>query len=99
MDDMSRSKKHTPICGNCSVTHGQKEFRTQENQAKRRKTTELLKYITDVNNEIQQYLIATKLPDEKEYGSEWASPRDGKHWLIKDIWKEQGYKYNRWLKK
>jgi hypothetical protein len=85
---MSKSKKHTPISSNGSVTHGQKAFRSQENRAKRKKVKQLLK----VNHE-------SELPDEKEYGNEWNSPRGGKHWLTKDIWKKQGYRYNIWIKK
>jgi hypothetical protein len=95
---MSRSKKHTPVCSNTSSEH-QKEYRTQENKAKRHRVNEILNHLSEVNNEIHQYLVATRLPDDKAYGNEWDSPRDGKHWLTKDLWKEQGYRYNRWMKK
>ncbi len=49
---------------------GQAKFRSQENRAKRRKVNVLIHQ--------EDY---DKLPDEKEYGNEWASPRDGKQWL------------------
>jgi len=65
---MSRSFKKNPAGGMCS-THGQKLFRSNENRAKRRKVNQLLQ----VNPE-------SELPHEKEYGNEWASPRDGHGW-------------------
>ncbi len=63
---MSRSAKHTPIMGwaaSCSNAW----FRSNENQAKRHRVKQLLI--------MQQY---DNLPHEKEYGNEYASPRDGK---------------------
>lgn len=65
---MSRSKKKSPCGSNCSSV-GQALFRKSENRAKRRKVkTSLIKGDYET------------LPHEKEYGNEWASPRDGKQW-------------------
>ena len=73
---MSKSYKHTPISG-WTTGDGQKNFRTSENKAKRRRVHQLL--------QTEQY---EDMPDEKEYGNEWASPRDGKmyfgHWQPDD---------------
>ncbi len=63
---MSRSVKKNPICGWASCD-SVKIYRTQENKAKRRKVNILL------NSEKYD-----SFPHEKEYGNEWASPRDGK---------------------
>lgn len=67
---MSRSRKKNP--GGGWAHHGQsaqKEYRSQENRAKRRR--------------VKLYLIAGKeMPHEKEYGNEWSSPRDGKQYWI-----------------
>lgn len=65
---MSRSYRHTPISSWAPTNAGsQRWFRESENRAKRHKVRQLL--ITE------QY---EKLPDDKEYGNEWTSPRDGK---------------------
>jgi hypothetical protein len=72
---MSRSYRKTPIIGmtTCSSKpSAQKKFRTQENQAKRKKIKQLLHQGQEL------------LPHEKEYGNEWASPRDGKQYLTDD---------------
>src|ERR1017187_7985541 len=69
---MSRSHKKTPICGNCS-TSGQKAFRSQENRSKRHRVKQLC-----------HTGLYDKMPHDKEYGNEWDSPRDGKHWLTSD---------------
>lgn len=63
---MARSYKKNPFGGHTSSS-GQKAFRSQENRAKRSKVRQQLK--------TEQY---DSLPDEKEYGNEWVSPRDGK---------------------
>lgn len=64
---MSRSYQHTPIMGMAGHKGpAQKRFRSQENRAKRRKVNQ--------NLQTEQY---DSLPHEKEYGNEWASPRDG----------------------
>lgn len=63
---MSRSKRKTPIFSHTTGS-GQRQFRDQENRAKRRRIN--LRIIAeDYDN----------MPHEKEYGNEWASPRDGK---------------------
>ena len=68
---VSRSYQHTSICSWCSVKAGtQKQFRSKENRAKRKK----VKQILNSNSK-------SDLPNEKEYGNEWASPRDGKQWF------------------
>lgn len=65
---MSRSKKHTPIVGNCS-TYSMGKFRTNENRSERRKVRRLLKQGVEV------------MPHKREYQNEWSSPRDGKHYF------------------
>lgn len=65
---MSRSKKYTQICSNTTST-GQKLFKMKQNRAKRKNVKTRLA--------IGNY----DMPHEKEYGNEWASPRDGKHYL------------------
>lgn len=67
---MSRSKKKTPVIGNCSSS-GMKSFRTSENKAERRL----------VNNRLKQGM--EEMPHRKEYQNEWSSPRDGKHYFSK----------------
>lgn len=62
---MSRSYRHTPIMG-IAGTKSQKEFKKKEHR-KERKT---------VNNKLVSGYW--DLPDPREYGNEWASPRDGK---------------------
>lgn len=84
---MSRSKQHSPV-HNWRSTNGQKTYRSQENRAKRKKVKQLL----TINPE-------SDLPNDKEYGNEWYSPRDGKCWYDSERWKEQGLRYNKWLKK
>lgn len=61
---MSRSYRKIPIFGITS-SKNQKDFRSQENRAKRR----------EVKIRLQ---LEQELPHEKEYGNEWSSPRDGK---------------------
>jgi len=51
----------------------QKEFRKYEHSAERNIVKRLLK--------TEQY---ESIPHPKEYGNEWASPRDGKQWLSSD---------------
>lgn len=48
----------------------QKQFRKQEHRRHRKKVNDLLS--------IGEYEL---LPHPREYGNEWASPRDGKQWL------------------
>jgi len=71
---MSRSYLHSPWHSVTCSGHragNQKRFRSQENRAKRRT--------------VKLRLIAEKeMPHEKEYGNEWASPRDGKTYFGDD---------------
>lgn len=70
---MSRSKKKHPG-GGITKGCGQHLFKTAESRAKRHRIRNLL--------QIGEYIA---LPHEKEYGNEWASPRDGKqYWLDHD---------------
>lgn len=90
---MARSHKKRPGGGNCS-SGSQKQYRSQENRAKRRKVRVAL-------------LLDKEMPDEKEYGNEWSSPRDGKqYWILTkhqldmfntDGWQENFYK--KWMRK
>lgn len=73
---MSRSKRKTPILGmtaSCSRPSIQKIFRSKENRAKRREVR-----IKLTTNDFDL------MPHEKEYGNEWASPRDGKQYCGND---------------
>lgn len=82
-------------------TSGQKQFRTQENKAKRRATTIILSLFknncTEFNEDIE-IILERRLPQEKEYGNEWLSPRDGKPYYIGsyryslDPWEQKWYK-------
>lgn len=76
---MSRSKRKTPRIGNCS-TQGQHVFKKVESRASRRCVKKLVN-IGEYDN----------LPHDKEFGNEWVSPRDGKHWLSD--------KDSKWLRK
>ena len=69
---MSRSFKKHPGGGFAS-SKGQKKYKQSEHRAERSKIHQLLK------------LLFEDLPHPKEYGNEWASPRDGKqYWLNPD---------------
>jgi hypothetical protein len=64
---MARSYKKSKIFGIAGRNPGvQKTFRSKENRAKRR--------LVAMKLSSEDYDM---LPDEKEYGNEWASPRDG----------------------
>jgi hypothetical protein len=70
---MSRSKRKNPCMGiTCSGNKAgnQSMCKSKENRTKRRKVNVILSKMHD-------YLF----PHEKEFGNEWASPRDGKQWL------------------
>lgn len=75
---MSRSYRHTQIFSNCS-TGAQKRFKRYEHHAERTNVKIALKTCKDYDRLL--------LPSPKEYGNEWASPRDGKH-----FWKNPGEK-------
>ncbi len=63
---MSRSYKHVPI-GGWTKSGSNLLFRSYENRRKRRRVTQTL--------HVGNY---DSMPDEKKYGNEWDSPRDGK---------------------
>lgn len=70
---MSRSKKKHPG-GGIGRTCGQHSFKKKESRAKRKEVRTLMA--------LGKYDV---LPHEKEYGNEWASPRDGKvYWIGSD---------------
>lgn len=71
---MSRSYRHTKVFSNTSGG-GQKRFRQYEHQAERTNVKITLKTCDDYDNLL--------LPSPKEYGNEWSSPRDGKHFWSK----------------
>jgi hypothetical protein len=72
---MSRSKKKNPGGGISMLKCGEQvRFRASENRAKRRVVNALLA--------VGEY---DHMPNEKEFGNEWASPRDGKsYWIDHD---------------
>jgi len=67
---MSRSYKKTKIFSYCK-SETQKRFKVSEHQAERSNVRIKLKTCKDYDN-----LVFSP----KEYGNEWASPRDGKHY-------------------
>jgi hypothetical protein len=71
---MSNSHKKTPK-GPIAVSTSNKKYKKIENQKKRIKETVALKKF-DPDDETKD--IEVILPHEKEFGDEWASPRDGK---------------------
>ncbi len=89
---MSRSHKKRPFYGLAGSRTGiQKWFRSSENRAKRKKVRQIL------TKALLGYDVI--MPHEKEYGNEWASPRDGKvrldNWKgFKQAWRE----YNKFVK-
>jgi hypothetical protein len=103
---MSRSYKKTPKGSNCSSL-GQKHFKECEHRAERKSINDRLKNFIEnqidlesdfkkIYNENKWMLYEEYLPHSKEYGNEWASPRDGKHWFGDLI----NYKdYKKWLRK
>lgn len=70
---MSRSYRYTPIVGIAS-SKGQKLFRTIENKKYRR----LVHALVSVE-------LYDDLPDERAFGDEWKSPRDGKQWVTGEL--------------
>lgn len=77
---MSRSYKKNPA-GGIASSCGQKHFKQSEHRAERKKVNQLLKKGKEL------------LPHPKEYGNEWASPRDGKQWWNKPL----GTRIKEWL--
>lgn len=78
---MSRSYRKTPFFSHCSA-HSQKEYRSDENRAKRRAIHRLLHECLD-SSIYDEEKFERYLPDEKTYGNEWSSPRDGKSYWEK----------------
>ncbi len=68
---VSRSRKKTPK-GGAAITKSreQKKFKRQEHKRERSKVRDMLKQ--------GKYDV---LPSPKQYGNEWASPRDGKFYF------------------
>lgn len=66
---MSRSRRHFPA-GPIAVCQSNKKFKQIENRKKRRKESTVLL--------LDEEVIEDKMPDEKKFGNEWCSPRDGK---------------------
>lgn len=64
---MSRSYKKMPIMGITGGSTAQKKFKQQEHRKERRAVKQ--------SNDFEL------LPSPKQFGNEWASPRDGKQWL------------------
>lgn len=80
---MSRSFKKNRFASITVVRPGeQKEFKQQEHRRERRFVTNKLT-IGDIEG----------LPDKRQFGSEWAGPRDGKQYLSKTKENEK------WLRK
>ena len=69
---MSRSRKNTPIVGN-TLAESDKKFKTQEHKKERRNTKHKLN--------IEWYDEDLLFSSKKEYGSDWNSDKDGKHWM------------------
>lgn len=67
---MAHSKRKTPICGN-TTARSNKAFKTIEHRRARAATRAAI--ISD----------AEVMPHDKETGSPWASPKDGKQWFGK----------------
>lgn len=76
---MSRSFKKVPIMGVGGTCTAQKKFKQKEHRKERRAVNQAV----DLEN----------IPHPKEFGNEWASPRDGK--LYFGNCKE----YKKWMRK
>lgn len=86
---MSRSIKKTPILSFCG-TKAQKKFKVSEHQAERTNVK--------IKLAVAQY---DSLPHPKEYGNEWASPRDGKVYHKKSDYQDGDWAedYKKWMRK
>lgn len=69
---MSRSFKHTPICGNACCRSEKKDKRFA-NRAERRTVNNLLITCTDFD-----FLV---LPIKREISDVWSFGKDGRHWF------------------
>lgn len=85
---MGKSIKKNPSGGNGS-SKTQKKFKVYEHKAERKLVKQLLRK--------DLYEI---LPHPKEYGNEWASPRDGKQWFkMPKIISDSYELWQRWMRK
>lgn len=71
---MSRSRKNTPIVGHTKA-ESDKPFKVKEHRRERRVVKQDLTSTDDYDN--------LALPDKKQYGNDWESPKDGKRWIKK----------------
>ena len=97
---MSRSKKKSPFTGmTCSSKKAgrQRHFRSQENRAKRRYVNKTISGMinTGSNDQFTDHYGDMMFPHEKQYGNEWASPRDGKCYFGEDKHLPEFKKYMR----
>ncbi len=77
---MGKSKRKTPILG-ITTSLGHKSFKESEHRAERSKVHTLLRNAVRIIDNIETFIQnEILLPHPKEYGNEWASPRDGKSW-------------------
>lgn len=65
---MSRSRRRTPIAGH-TTARSDKWFKSSEHRRERAAVRSALSDDADV------------LPHPNEFGSPWASPKDGKRWM------------------
>lgn len=98
---MGKSQRKTPILGMAGSKRAQKKFRTYEHQAERTKINQILNQTMNLIKDAEALInIELALPHPKEYGNEWASPRDGKVWHGQykndPTWKEM---FKKWMRK
>lgn len=72
---MSRSYKRNAITGH-TIAESDKAYKQQEHRRERARVRTALMSADDYEELI--------LPDTKEFGSEYKSPKDGKHYVPKD---------------
>ena len=70
---MSRSRKKTPILGNCGDT--EKQDKRRANRAFRRRINDILQ--TDSDPDV--------LPELQEVSSRWDFEKDGRHWVFNPL--------------
>lgn len=89
---MSRSRRKTPIMGITGNNSTQKKFKQKEHKRERKLVN-------------QKDLLIEECPNPKEFGNEWASPRDGKAWfgnckyLKADKYINWPLEYKKWMRK
>lgn len=64
---MSRSKRHTPICGN-TLAESEKKDKVMAHRAERRAANQALS-------------ADEECPDPKEFGNPWSAAKDGRHYF------------------